>query len=1087
VKSVGNRFLVPFGMLAVLLSVLVLYQTYRASRRHARELLGQQVAMALEFDLAIRDYAAAKIRPAMERLGGKDLFVPEAMSTSFISRNIFDEVKKKYPDCILGFSSDNPRNPANLADTDELRMLDYFRKHPEAGRRSAKLDIGGKPYLALFTPRWITQDCLQCHGDPKDAPAVLLKMYGSTASFYRKVGDLAGLDMAAVPVEAIDASLASDMRSQSVLLIIGLAAIFASILLVFRLVVTRRLVAMATHFNEIASQSASSRMTAVEVKGNDEISELGVAFNKLLDQLRSTHALLEERVSARTAELARANERLKSELAERHKMEETLSERTELLKATLESTADGILVVNEIGRIITANAKFFEMWRIPADLAESGKDAALLDFVQDQILEPEAFMEKVRRLYDSGADDLDIISFKDGRTFERYSCTLTRRGKWSGRVWSFRDISEQRRTVEALRESEEQFRALVESAPDAILIQTRGCFAYMNKAAVRLYKANSESELLGRPVLDLIHPDSRTHVLSRIQRINDEREPAQAHEQIHLMVDGTAVDVEVIAAPISYKNDNGALVFVRDITERKRAQEALRLTQFSIDHAAEPIYWIGPDSRILYVNEAACRSLGYTKEELLALSVSDIDPLLPPEKWPDMWERSRRRVFMALESEHRRKDGSTFPIELNINVLAFGGREFSLAFVKDISERKQAANHRRILEAQLRHAQKMEAIGTLAGGIAHDFNNILAAIIGYTEMALANLSIEDDVRQDLEQVLNAGHRAKDLVKQILGFSRMSTGETHQSIEVGRIVREAIKFLRASLPATIEIRHKFEAGAFTMMGDATQIQELLMNLCTNASHAMEESGGILELSLSRSKLPSSMVPHSLDPDNNGYLKLTVSDTGRGMDPETMEHIFEPYFTTKEVGKGTGFGLAVVHSIVKRHGGFVTVVSEPGKGTVFEIYLPSAEGCATDRNEPDGPVVGGSERILYVDDEQALARLAKSMLEPLGYRVDARTGSTEALNVFRANPCDFDLVITDYTMPQMNGADLAKEMLAIRPDIPIILCTGFSERITEEKAGQIGIREFVMKPVDRRSITAAIRKVLDTARGNDECRL
>jgi methyl-accepting chemotaxis protein len=322
VKSVGTRFLLPFGVLGVLFTIFILYGTYKQSQRYANELVAQQAALATEFNLAIRDYAADKIRPIMEGFVDKEEFIPETMSTSFISRSIFEEVRRKFPNCIIRFSSDNPRNPINMATPDELKVIEYFRKNPQSDRKSEVIQIDGRRYTALFTPKWMKQECMHCHGDPKDAPAALLKRYGTQASFHRKVGDVAGLDTVAIPVELVTATMSSEIRRQSSILVIGLILLFGSVIVMFRLVVTRRLTALAQHFHGIAANPESPQMTPIEVKGNDEISVVGSAFNTLVEQLHTAHASLELRVTQRTAELAQANTALRREIEDRERAED---------------------------------------------------------------------------------------------------------------------------------------------------------------------------------------------------------------------------------------------------------------------------------------------------------------------------------------------------------------------------------------------------------------------------------------------------------------------------------------------------------------------------------------------------------------------------------------------------------------------------------------------------------------------------------------------------------------------------------------------------------------------------------------------
>ena len=381
------------------------------------------------------------------------------------------------------------------------------------------------------------------------------------------------------------------------------------------------------------------------------------------------------------------------------------------------------------------------------------------------------------------------------------------------------------------------------------------------------------------------------------------------------------------------------------------------------------------------------------------------------------------------------------------------------------------------LEKQIRQTQKMEALGALAGGIAHDFNNILAIIMGYADIARLELPQHAVVNSALQNVMKASSRAKDLVKQILAFSRKNEREP-KPVEVGRIVREAVKLLRASIPATIAIRTDFDADG-VMVADPTEIQQVAMNLCANAGHAMREKGGVLEIGLHGVYVnaDSGLEPKGLRP--GPHLRLTVSDTGKGIEPAVIERIFEPYFTTKGPGEGTGMGLAIVHGIVKNLGGAVEVHSRKGQGATFQVFLPiiNLRMEQLPNTSPTQPRQGNQERILFVDDEQAIAELGEIMLTRLGYQVSVATSSMHALELFRNNPNGFDLLISDQTMPAMTGVDLAREVLRIRPDLPVILCTGYSERLTEEITKELGITALLMKPVDTERLASIIRKNLD----------
>lgn len=380
------------------------------------------------------------------------------------------------------------------------------------------------------------------------------------------------------------------------------------------------------------------------------------------------------------------------------------------------------------------------------------------------------------------------------------------------------------------------------------------------------------------------------------------------------------------------------------------------------------------------------------------------------------------------------------------------------------------------LEILLQQMQKAEAISSLTGGIAHDFNNILTVIIGYTEITIGKTSQGTQIQKNLEEVLKAGYRARDLVKQLLTFSRQNV-QDKKALQVSLIVKEATKMLRASLPANIEIRQDTKNGSAKVMIDPTQVHQVLLNLCTNAANSMREKGGMLEVSLSDIEVDSHFTARHPDLKSGPYVKLTVSDTGHGMPHSIIEKIFDPNFSTKK-GNGAGLGLAVVRGIVKGHGGAISVNSELNKGTAFNVFLPRVVEEVLPKTGHPASLPRGNERILFIDDEQVLADLGKQMLDPLGYTVTIKTDSIEALQTFRVKPQNFDLVVTDMTMPRMTGFELAEKLLQIRTDIPIILCTGFSEMVTHKKARTIGIREFVMKPIDISEMAEIVRRTLDT---------
>lgn len=391
-----------------------------------------------------------------------------------------------------------------------------------------------------------------------------------------------------------------------------------------------------------------------------------------------------------------------------------------------------------------------------------------------------------------------------------------------------------------------------------------------------------------------------------------------------------------------------------------------------------------------------------------------------------------------------------------------------LGTIQDITDRKK-------LEGQLRNAQKMEAIGTMAGGIAHDFNNLLAIIFGNADLARLTIPAGHPARNNIDKLFNAAVSAKNLVQQILSFTRQ-TDKTTKPINIIQAIEDSLALLHSIIPSSVTIHKKFELNEGFILADTTQFHQLMINLCTNAAQAMQEKG-VLGVCLTEINITSNELPSWSEKKPGKYIRLSVSDTGQGMDHTIINQIFDPFFTTKEVGKGTGMGLSVIHGIMQSYGGFVTVESEPGKGSTFHLFFHKLEEIPVERKEIDDLLPTGNERILFVDDEIFIVETGCNILRSIGYSVRPVTSSSEALKIFSSQPNDFDLIITDMAMPVLTGKDLAIELLKIRPDIPIILCTGYSSMISKENAKEIGIREFCMKPLSMEQLAKTVRKVLD----------
>jgi signal transduction histidine kinase len=446
--------------------------------------------------------------------------------------------------------------------------------------------------------------------------------------------------------------------------------------------------------------------------------------------------------------------------------------------------------------------------------------------------------------------------------------------------------------------------------------------------------------------------------------------------------------------------------------------------------------------------------------------------------WPKRLQQLRKIGYLIYETVYRAKNGRLIPIEVSSRVIEFDEEPSILIIARDISDRKEAEKEKIQLQLQLRQAQKMEAIGTLAGGIAHDFNNILQAIIGYTEITLFQIKEQTKAKDSLNEIIKACDRAKDLINQILSFSRRKE-QKRKPIQISLMVKEVLKLIKASFPATIDIRQNIHPDSGMVEADPIQIHQIMMNLCTNSYHAMREKGGTLEVVLRPVEILSESAGENSELTPGAYVELVVKDNGYGISADKIDRIFEPYYTTKEMGEGTGLGLAVVHGIIKSYGGAIKVHSQPGKGSAFHVYFPRMiQEIKVARPGPQKKenILGGNENILLVDDDQSIVYIVKQMLENLGYNVTAKYSSMDALAHFSSQRNHFDLVITDMTMPKMTGDILAQRISQMRPDIPIILFTGYGDMIAQEKAKALGIRAFLMKPLQTRDLARTIREIL-----------
>jgi PAS domain S-box-containing protein len=499
------------------------------------------------------------------------------------------------------------------------------------------------------------------------------------------------------------------------------------------------------------------------------------------------------------------------------------------------------------------------------------------------------------------------------------------------------------------------------------------------------------------------------------------------------------------------------------------------------ENAVEGIYQSTPDGHYLVANTALARMYGYDRVEDLLNRVSDIqNQIYVDPQFRGIFKREIDRVgfIKGLEYQVRRCDGSVIWISESARAVrnADGTIRYYEGFIDNITARKEAESERARLEKQMLHAQKMDAIGTLAGGIAHDFNNILCAVLGYTGLALEDTQIKGVTRENLQAVLKSAERAKDLIKRILTFSRPTDAE-HRPLKLGGILKEGVKLLHATLPSTIKINVAIRTDEDIVMADVTEMHQVVMNLGTNAGHAMQPKGGQLDYALELVDLNAEQSATLFIPVGS-YVCLTVRDTGRGMNREVLEKIFDPFFTTKAAGRGTGLGLTLVRQIVTRSGGHIKVESEPGQGTTFYIYLPKSPQSLTPPIADTNQLLPGRrEKILLVDDEIPVLDMMQQHLRKVNYRVITRADSLDALETFRAEPQKFDLVITDHTMPSLQGADFAEKLGEIRPDVPVILMTGLNRPPDFNQSRFAPLRAVVQKPINFLELSHCLRRFLD----------
>jgi len=641
------------------------------------------------------------------------------------------------------------------------------------------------------------------------------------------------------------------------------------------------------------------------------------------------------------------------------------------------------------------------------------------------------------------------------------------------------DIARLREDHRLLQESEARYRELVEGTIDLIAhTDENGNYNFVNHMAEKIL-GFSPKECIGKSAFKFVHPDDKEWTQHWFNECAEQKLKQSSIE--NRLVHTKTGKVFNLAWSVTFHYDNSGSILgvgwiARDVAEIRSAEHKYQLLfqkmldGFSLHEIICNDSGIPVDYRFLSVNPAFERITGIKAENLIGKTVLEVLPGTE-KNWIDTFGK------VALTGESITFQNESVELGKHFEVTAYSPKKGQFVCVShDITKRLKAEEERIDLEAKLRHTQKIEAIGTLSAGIAHDFNNFLTTILGYSGIALDDIPEGNPAHLKIKEVLNAGNRAKEVVAQILTYSR-KTEQKLAPVEVHTLIKEALVFLRASTSANIEIEQKIASDCGNILADPTQIFQVLINIFLNATQAMEEKGGILRIELNEIEQAREELSNDAKKSPRSYVQLIVSDTGVGIEKENLERVFDPYFTTKKVGKGSGLGLSVVHGIVHSHNGFIKIDSRQGQGTELRLSFPKIEQRITQQTLKQSFIQGGDERILVVDDEPTIVMILGMILEKLGYIAVTMESSVKALELFRSDPNAFDLVITDYSMPHMTGAQMIKEMIPIRPNIPIIMCSAYGFNIDIDQADRARICAFVEKPVKNIVLAEAVRKALD----------
>ena len=1057
-------FLIAFAVYLPLTAAIF----YFMQRMGEREVLENSKLVAeriIERNLAIHSYINKKIKPALfpllEDRIQQGYFDPAWMSSTHVVREIQGSLQKASEQ---GFyykeSAINARSPANEADAFERDFLERASRDSRLEEWSGIKKINGKSfYVVLRRGETMEEACLRCHSEPTKAPRGLVEHYGDKRSFGRKNGELVSVMSVRIPMEQAIALQAELQMWERLSIAVFIALTMTGLFFLGRSYVYRPLRRLQDGVR-LAQKDQGILGTPIETKGSREIQEVADAFSAMSGKVK-------EHIEQLDSEVAKKTNEIREELELRGKAENEYRDLVDSIPDVLyrySTRRGGLYYSRRVTELLGYPVEY--LLAHPFHLTESmhPEDAHDVKVAVEKAMTGEDFSVEYRVRDSSGA--WHWLS-------DRSTHLAMEADEWI--IYGIiTDITERKKAAEALDSSEKRFRSYfnLPIIGMAITSPDKGWIAANDKLCSLLGYSLEELKCLTWG--ELTHPDDLDANVAQFNRAVAGVIDGYSLEKRFIRKGGSVFWADLSVACV--RKPDGSVDYlaaaIQDITNRKMADAIVTASEEKFSRAFQHAPAIIAltrlsDGILLDVNDRFCRISGWSREEALGKTTIELGWVTENDRERILASLADRRSVADLEIDHHARDGNVVHCLYNGEVITIGGEKCLLSLLEDVT-------HRLELEAQLLQSQKMEAIGTLAGGIAHDFNNILGAILGYTELTLATLPPQSEERENLQEVMSASKRAKDLVQQILAFSR-KTDKRLVPVEAGRVVAEAVKLLRNVIPKTITFHSEIDPNAGLTLGDPTELHQVVMNLCTNAYQAMSSmESGLLVVKLNRTTVGQTETRSILGLVPGEYLRLEVKDTGPGMDEVTRARVFEPYFTTKGLGKGTGLGLSTVHGIVVGMGGAIDVHSRPDAGTSFTVYLP-VQVEPVELAPATAPVTTaekGKGTILLVDDEPSLIKLAAKMLSSLGYTVRSSSDPLEALRLFEGNPSGFDVIVTDQTMPGMTGTELIQRAKAIRPEVGTVICTGYSDLIDEEGAKARGVGAYVHKPYNRNTLGAAI---------------